>query len=239
MRVVSSVTYLTPAEVAQLAASTGVSQSSTFVKRQSQMLGFLQALGSRIGFPQRTVATAQLLFLRFYLFYSPNEFIPQEVALACAVLAAKINDTPKKPREVILSSWALRYPDLVRSAPNVKAAGVTSAAGGKSNAVQDGLSSSSPSAAGTVQLGLGIISESDVDPTVLEKERKRIVSIESLVLQSIAFDFNVQVVDNFRFTIKVARQWKADVALGRLAWQITADWCVCVCVRVLTMTNVS
>ncbi|PWN35345.1 uncharacterized protein FA14DRAFT_171999 [Meira miltonrushii] len=211
MRVVSSVNFLTPTEVAQLAASTGLSQSSTFTKRQTQILGFLQALGSRIGFPQRTIATAQLLFLRFHLFFSPGEFLPHEVAIACTVVASKIQDTPKKPKEVVLSSWALRFPEMVRSTPNVKATATN-------KSVTD-TSSSVPQA----QLGLGIISESDVDAAAVEKERKRAVSIESLILQSITFDFNVHVSESFRLSLKICRFWNLDKDFAKLAWQITAD----------------
>lgn len=215
MRVVSSVNFLTPTEVAQLAASTGLSQSSTFTKRQTQLLGFLQALGSRIGFPQRTIATAQLLFLRFHLFFSPSEFLPHEVAIACTVVASKIQDTPKKPKEVVLSSWALRFPEMVRSTPNVKA-----------TATNKSISETNNSTHGSVtqtQLGLGIISESDVDAAAVEKERKRAVSIESLILQSITFDFNVHVSESFRLALKICRSWNLDKDFAKLAWQITAD----------------
>lgn len=215
MRVVSSVNFLTPTEVAQLATSTGISQSSTFTKRQTQLLGFLQALGSRIGFPQRTIATAQLLFLRFHLFFNPAEFLPHEVAIACTVVASKIQDTPKKPKEVVLSSWALRFPEMVRSSPNSKA---TATNKNILDASQSTQTTTLPS-----QLGLGIISESDIDGVAVEKERKRAVSIESLILQSITFDFNVHVNENFRLVLKICRFWKLDQEFARLAWQITAD----------------
>jgi CTD kinase subunit beta len=214
MRVVSSVNFLTPTEVAQLATSTGLSQSSTFTKRQTQLLGFLQALGSRIGFPQRTIATAQLLFLRFHLFFSPSEFLPHEVAIACTVVASKIQDTPKKPKEVVLSSWALRFPEMVRSTPNVKATATN-------KSISD-TNASTPQSHIT-QLGLGIISESDVDAAAVEKERKRAVSIETLILQSITFDFNVHVSESFRLSLKICRSWNLDKEFAKLSWQITAD----------------
>lgn len=220
---VSSISFFTPAEVEKLASGTGVLLSSTFVKRQSQVLGFLQSLSSRIGFPQRTIATAQLLYLRFHLFYSPDGFVPHEVAIACLVVAAKMNDTPKKSREVILSSWALRYPELVRSVPLAKTTssknGITANASGSRTVASSSISQSS--AAGLT--GLGVISESDIDSNVLDNERKRILSLESLILQSIAFDFDIRTSDNLLLTVKLARKWKADKDLGRLAWQVAAD----------------
>lgn len=213
MRVVSSLTFFTPSEIQQLTLSTGVTKSSTSVKRQSQLLGFLQALSSRIGFPQRTIATAQLLYLRFHLFYNPSDFLPHQVGIACLVVAAKMNDTPKKSREVILSSWALRYPELVRSVPLTKTANKAA-----------GQASLSPYTTATnSQNGLGVISESDIDANVLEAERKRVLTLESLILQSIAFDFNMRTGDSLVLTAKLARRLGVDKDLTRLAWQVAAD----------------
>lgn len=213
MRVVTSLNFFTPSEIEQLTLSTGVTKSSTSVKRQSQTLGFLQALSSRIGFPQRTIATAQVLYLRFHLFYSPSDFLPHQVGIACLVVAAKMNDTPKKSREVILSSWALRYPELVRSVPLTRTA---NKAAGQANLSPFATASSS-------QNGLGVISESDIDANVLESERKRVLTLESLILQSIAFDFNMRISDNLLLTAKLARKWGAEKNLARLAWQVAAD----------------
>lgn len=211
MRVVTSLNFFTPSEIEHLTSATGVTKSSASVKRQSQLLGFLQALSSRIGFPQRTIATAQLLYLRFHLFYNPSDFIPHQVGIACLVVAAKINDTPKKSKEVILSSWALRYPELVRSVPLTRGAN----AKGHNTSLSTAVTSS--------QNGLGVISESDVDANVLEAERKRVLTLESLILQSIAFDFNMRISDNLHLTAKQARKWGADKDLARLAWQVAAD----------------
>lgn len=221
MRVVTSLHYFSPSEIEQLILATGVTKSSTSIKRQSQVLGFLQALSSRIGFPQRTIATSQLLYLRFHLFYNPSDFNPYEVAIACLVVAAKMNDTPKKSRELILSSWALRYPELVRSIPLTRnAANITNTnPPTKTSIIQT--NSSTPVAS---QSGLGVISESDIDVNVLEVERKRILTLESLVLQSIAFEFNVRTNDNLLLAVKLARKWKAEKQLASLAWQVAADW---------------
>lgn len=180
------------------------------------MLGLQQSIGGRIGFPQRTIATAQLLYQRFHLFFSPNDFVPHEVAIACLSVSSKINDTPKKAREIILNSWALRYPEMVRPLPTTSTAvgaGEVGVKAATSNA------SSTPSL-----LGLGVISESDIDPAMLEKERKRIVSIETLLLQSISFDFNMHVIQSFRLAIKIARSWKLGKEFAKLSWQIAADW---------------
>jgi CTD kinase subunit beta len=232
MRVVSSICFFTPAEIDHLSSTTGVNRTSTLVKRQHQILGFLQSLSSRIGFPQRTIASSQLLYLRFHLFYNPNDFIPHEVAIACLVVASKMNDTSKKSREIILSSWALRYPELVRNVPMAKTANgsnSSSSAATSINGAKSALLTATTSSTHTPsfsQTGLGIISESDIDRNALETERKRILSLEALVLQSIAFDFSSRTSDNLLLTAKLARKWKSEKRLAKLAWQVAADRCV-------------
>lgn len=223
MRVVSAVRYLSPTEVIHLATATGVNQSSTLARRQMQMLGLIQALGGRIGFPQRTVATAQLLYQRFHLFYNPRDFIAHEVAIACTVVAAKMCDTPKKARDVILHSWALRYPELARIHPASAASSTTQSSAAHASAATTPKTASPAQTPSSSTLGLGIVSESDIDPGVLEKERKRVVSIESLLLQGIAFNFNTTVRDNLRYVVKIARDWQIGREIGRLAWQVAAD----------------
>ena len=67
-------------------------------------------------------------------------------------VSSKLHDTLKKPRDIILSSYAIRFPHLVKK---------------------------------------GVIDPSNVDPNVLENERKRVLSIERLVLETMCFKFGV------------------------------------------------
>lgn len=64
--------------------------------------------------PRRTIATAQSLYFRFHLFFPLTEFPYLEVTLTCLYVSSKLHDTLKKPREIILASYALRYPDLLK-----------------------------------------------------------------------------------------------------------------------------
>lgn len=68
---------------------------------------FISAVARRLGFPQRTISTAQLLFHRYHLFHSYKE--PQEVGMTCLFVAAKVEDTLKKTRDIILAAHARRY----------------------------------------------------------------------------------------------------------------------------------
>jgi CTD kinase subunit beta len=40
--------------------------------------------------------------------------INQEVSLSCLYVSSKLHDTLKKPRDIILQSYPLRYPNLVK-----------------------------------------------------------------------------------------------------------------------------
>ncbi|KAJ9096601.1 hypothetical protein QFC19_007134 [Naganishia cerealis] len=87
--------------------------------------GFIDAVGLRIGFPRRVIATA------------------------------KLHDTLKKPRDLILASYAIRHPELLK---------------------------------GRLTLS---VDPASIDPKQLESERKRILSIERLVLETLCFNFIV------------------------------------------------
>ncbi|KAK0503929.1 cyclin-like protein [Armillaria luteobubalina] len=80
--------------------------------------GFLEALGARMGFPRRTVATAQNLYHRFHLFFPRKDFNYHDVCLAALYVSTKMHDTLKKPRELLAVSYALRFPDLVAKSKN-------------------------------------------------------------------------------------------------------------------------
>ncbi|KIY69586.1 cyclin-like protein [Cylindrobasidium torrendii FP15055 ss-10] len=82
-------------------------------KTRHQACSFLEALGGRVGFPRKTIATAQSLYHRFHLFFPRKEFHFYDVALASAYVSTKMHDTLKKPQELLSVSYALRYPEMV------------------------------------------------------------------------------------------------------------------------------
>lgn len=77
--------------------------------------------------------------------------IPQEVSLTTLYVSSKLHDTLKKPRDIIISSYAIRYPDLLK--------------------------------------GRSQIDISSVDVKQLEHDRKKVLAIERLVLETICFNF--------------------------------------------------
>jgi CTD kinase subunit beta len=60
----------------------------------------------------------------------------QDVILSALYVSSKLHDTLKKPREIVLASYAVRFPDLMNKAK---------AKGGA---------------------GIGVVGEADVDPAV-------------------------------------------------------------------------
>ncbi|KAJ6508686.1 cyclin-like protein [Mycena sanguinolenta] len=106
--------YFTPAEVEYLSAKQRGKLSIAQEDRVRQnACAFLETLGARIGFPRRTIATAQNLYHRFHLFFPRKDFNYVDVSLASMYVSTKMHDTLKKPRELLAVSYAIRFPDLV------------------------------------------------------------------------------------------------------------------------------
>jgi CTD kinase subunit beta len=98
------------------------------------------------------------------------------VALSVLYVASKLHDTLKKPRDIILASYAIRYPNLVKK---------------------------------------GVVDPSAVDPNMLEGERKRVLSIERLVLETICFKFGVDV--GLDLVVKLGRALEGEQSSRRLS----------------------
>lgn len=79
-------------------------------------------------------------------------------------VASKLHDTLKKPRDIILASYAIRFPQLVKK---------------------------------------GVVDPTAVDPSMLESERKRVLGIERLVLETMCFKFGVDV--GLDLVVKIGR----------------------------------
>ncbi|KIK57272.1 hypothetical protein GYMLUDRAFT_75771 [Collybiopsis luxurians FD-317 M1] len=106
--------YFTPAEVEIMSEKQRGKMTVTQEdKIRQNACGFIEATGSRIGFPRRTIATGQSLYHRFHLFFPRKDFNHHDVALAALFVSTKMHDTLKKPRELLAASYAIRFPDLL------------------------------------------------------------------------------------------------------------------------------
>lgn len=59
-------------------------------------------------FPMKTIGTAMLLFQKTYLFNKVQNFPPTETTISCLMIASKIEDTPKKARELLQTSYYIK-----------------------------------------------------------------------------------------------------------------------------------
>ncbi|GJJ15549.1 hypothetical protein Clacol_009827 [Clathrus columnatus] len=105
--------YFSSVEVEGLSTKQrGKLSTSQEEKQRQQACAFIEAVGARIGFPRKTIATGQNLYHRFHLFFSRKDFNPYDVALASLYASTKMNDTLKKPQDLLMVSYIVRYPDL-------------------------------------------------------------------------------------------------------------------------------
>ncbi|CUA68775.1 hypothetical protein RSOLAG22IIIB_03635 [Rhizoctonia solani] len=61
----------------------------------------------------------------------------------------------------------------------------------------------------------------DIDQTVLETDRHRLIAIERLILETICFNFRVRL--PFAYVIKICREFHASKELTKLAWRLSID----------------
>ncbi|KIP08932.1 hypothetical protein PHLGIDRAFT_87416 [Phlebiopsis gigantea 11061_1 CR5-6] len=105
--------YFTPEEVERMSdRQRGKLSMTQEEKQRQQACGFIEAVGSKIGFPRKTIATAQNLYHRFHLFFPRKDFSYYDVSLAALYVSTKMHDTLKKPRELLMVSYAVRFPEL-------------------------------------------------------------------------------------------------------------------------------
>ncbi|KAK4053150.1 RNA polymerase II C-terminal domain kinase beta subunit [Microbotryomycetes sp. JL201] len=70
--------------------------------------GFIDRVGQRLGFPRRTIATAQSLFHRFHLHHQLKDFAHQDISVAALLVAAKHQDTLKKLGSIQIAAWQVQ-----------------------------------------------------------------------------------------------------------------------------------
>jgi cyclin T len=74
---------------------------------------FLQEAGMKLSLPQLTIATAIVFFHRFYAARKFSEFDRHIIATTCLFLAGKVEETPKKLRDIIMVTEQMRHKDSV------------------------------------------------------------------------------------------------------------------------------
>jgi len=109
--------YFTPRELAFLSdKQRGKLSYNLEEKTKRDACSLIELIVTRLGFPHRTIGTAQSLFHRFHLFFPMKDFVYWDVAHACLYVSTKVNDTLKKPRDIIVASYQVRFPEEAEKA---------------------------------------------------------------------------------------------------------------------------
>ncbi|ORX74873.1 hypothetical protein DL89DRAFT_301296 [Linderina pennispora] len=66
---------------------------------------FIKAVGRSMGFPTRTINTAQLLVHRTYIYRPQPQATATDIATACLFVAAKMEETLKKLRDILVHAF--------------------------------------------------------------------------------------------------------------------------------------
>lgn len=70
---------------------------------------FLQSSGQNLRLPQLTIATAIVFFHRFYARMSYEHYDRFTVATTCLFLASKVEETPKKLKDVVIETFKVHH----------------------------------------------------------------------------------------------------------------------------------
>ncbi|OBZ87338.1 Cyclin-T1-4 [Choanephora cucurbitarum] len=99
----------------QLAILTGLNKSGALAAKEilarQSYCKFIQDVGKKLGFPQKTISTSQALYHRFYLYYSIRDYSPQDISVTCIFVASKIEETIKKLKDIFVAVHSVRHPE--------------------------------------------------------------------------------------------------------------------------------
>lgn len=79
-----------------------------FNESKSECFRMIMYTATHFKFPIQTICTAMVTFQYFYLFNKISNYNPVEVVCACVFVASKIQDTPKKSKEIISLVFSLK-----------------------------------------------------------------------------------------------------------------------------------
>ncbi|KAK7205607.1 cyclin-like protein [Myxozyma melibiosi] len=104
--------YLTASQIAHLARQTNNTDGARDNQSRFHAFQLIINTGEQLRFPIRTIGSAMILFQRFYLFNSLQDFpYVTDTALACLFVASKKEDTLKKMKDIVIAAYNVRYPN--------------------------------------------------------------------------------------------------------------------------------
>lgn len=139
---------------------------------------FIMECGTVMILGHHTIATGAVYFHRFYMFHSFQEFPRYVTACCCLFLAGKVEETPKKCRDIIIAARGI---------------------------LQD--------------TNFQAFSED------LRKAKEEVMTLESILLQTIKFDLEVE--HPYNFLVSYAKSLKGDKVklqkMVQMAWNFVND----------------
>ncbi|ODQ64801.1 hypothetical protein NADFUDRAFT_47373 [Nadsonia fulvescens var. elongata DSM 6958] len=223
--------YFTPEILAALHRTTGF-RGPYLTHHILQGCNLIWVVGTHFKFPVKTMGTASIIFQRIYLFNAPSQLPLLDTTIACLMIASKIEDTPKKSRELCLTAYNIRSPFNPNTTPIVIN---PNAAALGSNSTQGPFDAANGANTGNNDDGAnGSNSGVNNDPgsQQLEEIRLNVINLERQILESLCFDFRIQ--HPQRFIIQFAKDLdspklvhpQADTSLKtltKLAWHLSID----------------
>jgi cyclin T len=158
----------------------GITSEEENLKR-SRTCRFIEEAGRILKLPRLAVATAMVLFHRFYAKHSFAEHDRFEVAVACILLAAKVEEAPKKLSTIIVECHALKCSGAARVGRSLPAP-------------QSGID-------GATKAELPF----DTNSEEYSKLKERILLLERVVLHTIAFELSID--HPYKFVVDQVRKW--------------------------------
>ncbi|THH20115.1 hypothetical protein EW146_g1210 [Bondarzewia mesenterica] len=114
--------YFTPPEVEALSEKQRGNYTIAKVEKgRQQACAFIEArMKAQVqASPRKTIATAQSLYHRFHLFFPMEGFVYYDVCLAALYVSTKMHDTLKKPRELLMVGYAVRFPEQAAKSKSI------------------------------------------------------------------------------------------------------------------------
>ncbi|KTW30613.1 hypothetical protein T552_00329 [Pneumocystis carinii B80] len=105
--------YFSAKQVASLSSSSRSPSLSESKETQIrfQACGWIYLVGKSLKFPIRTIGTAMIIYHRFHLFNPISDFSYIDTAATCLLVACKIEDTPKKIKDILVAGYSVKHPN--------------------------------------------------------------------------------------------------------------------------------
>ena len=154
---------------------------------------FIEEASRILRLPRVATSTALVFFHRFYAVHSFAEHDRFEVAVACILIAAKTEESPRKLAHVIQECWKLKN-SAKKNVPVVDGSNTSNVAGDTNTSTSSNGDMLSPPTADNISPRLPYVDKSGFMDTKSEEFvslKERILLLERVILHTIGFELSV------------------------------------------------